>query len=57
MLIWLLAKTRDDFLHAMNRATTPRGLKRFILKTGIFIYRFLRQEYIANPAFLIYANI
>ncbi|HOV07609.1 MAG TPA: TetR/AcrR family transcriptional regulator [Spirochaetota bacterium] len=46
MLIWLLAKTRDDFLHAMEQSNNTKKLKKIylenwdfylsILKTGIY---------------------
>ncbi|HOP62348.1 MAG TPA: TetR/AcrR family transcriptional regulator [Spirochaetota bacterium] len=46
MLIWLLAKTRDDFLHSMEKKSNMRRLKKIyqenwdfylsVLKTGIY---------------------
>jgi len=46
MLIWLLAKTRDDFLHAMEKSSNTKKLKKIyldnwdfylsVLKTGVY---------------------
>ncbi len=46
MLIWLLAKTRDDFVHSMEKSSNTRKLKKIymenwdfylsVLKTGIY---------------------